>query len=126
MGWEYHDRKRTYHGVWADECKRHRVVVRVSYMDQELIRARAYARNMCISQYILSLVHADRHAQRPAGGPEPVSGRCVPSVAISTTDRRANPDIQLSRGAQRLAEPLTASQPIIKRGGSAHSGRSPL
>lgn len=111
MGWEFHDRKRTYHGVWADQKKRHRVVVRVSFMDLELIRARAYAKNMCISQYIISLVHADRHAQRPPEGAGPVSGRCVPSVAISTTDRRANPDEQLSRGAQRLAEPLTATQP---------------
>lgn len=111
MGWEYHDRKRTYHGVWADQKKRHRIVVRVSYMDLELTRARAYARNMSISDYVLSLIRADRRTETTSGGREPVSGLCVPAVVISTTDRGANPDRQLSRAAQRLAEPLTASQP---------------
>ena len=97
MGWEYHNRQRKEDGTWRDRRKAARISVRVSFMERELIRGRAYARSMSVSEYILFLVEQDRH--RAA---EPVSCECVPTVEISTGDR------QLSRAAKRRQAPLTA------------------
>lgn len=76
MGWEYHDRRRTPRGNWADQHKRHRISIRVTFVDLEIIRGRAYARQMSITDYIMHLVYADRQEQRT----EPVSGASTPTV----------------------------------------------
>ena len=78
MGWEYHNRKRTVYGTWADQKKRERIGIRVTNAERELIQGRAYARSQSMTEYIMNLIHADLHG--PTWPTEPVSGACTPTV----------------------------------------------
>jgi len=98
MGWEYHNRKRTERGTWADQRKLYRISVRLTNEQLQLIRGRSMARYKSMSEYIMDLIEADlMHGRSPEDTSTP--GSCTP------TERYP----QLSRAAQRLAEPLTAT-----------------
>ena len=64
MGWEYHNRKRTPHGTWARTDRTERLQIRCTHLERELIRSRAYARQMDMSEYMLSLVQRDTIRER--------------------------------------------------------------
>ena len=91
MGWEYHDRERTRRGTWADQQKRYRISVRLSAIELELIRGRAYARQMSMSNYIMSLVNDDLRPRRAAEDTPPVSGNCTPTVNYPQEDAQKRP-----------------------------------
>ena len=97
LGWEYHNRKRTERGTWADQSKHYRISVRLSNIQLQLIRGRAYARSMSMSEYIMSLIDADLMPGRSSQD-TPTPGSCTPTVSYP----------QLSRGRNGLAQPLTA------------------
>ncbi len=59
MGWEWHDRARDRRGRFADGGKRAQLHVRCTEAQLVRIAARATARKMTISAYVLELVRRD-------------------------------------------------------------------
>lgn len=59
MGWEYHNRERTKKGTWARQEKTEMLTIRCTPVEYETIRGRAYAKHMCMSEYMLDLVKRD-------------------------------------------------------------------
>ncbi len=64
MGWEWHNRQRTTHGTWARSERTERLQLRCTPLQRELIRGRAYARHMDMSEYLLDLVNRDMLRER--------------------------------------------------------------
>ena len=61
MGWEWHNRDRDSKGRWRRTEKTEQLHIRVNVFQRELIRARANARHMDISEYLMDLVTRDLH-----------------------------------------------------------------
>lgn len=59
MGWEYHNRERTPRGTWAQKDRVRMMTIRLTPIEYETIRGRAYARQMSISEYMRDLVQRD-------------------------------------------------------------------
>lgn len=59
MGWEYHNRRRDYHGYFRRQGKSADLHIRVTEKQHATIRARATAQFKDISEYILHLVQED-------------------------------------------------------------------
>ena len=77
MGWEWHDRERDRRGRFAMMGKRAQLHVRCTDAQLGRIQARAIARRMTISAYVLELVQRDM-----LGELYPETGKiCVPSEA---------------------------------------------
>lgn len=64
MGWEYHNRQRTPRGTWARSDRTERMQIRCTPLEREMIRGRAYARHMDMTEYLLSLVQRDTIRER--------------------------------------------------------------
>ena len=59
MGWEYHNRARGKGGRWGETGRRVQLHLWCSEREKELIRGRALARRMSISEYLTDLVRRD-------------------------------------------------------------------
>ena len=59
MGWEYHNRERGKGGRFASTGRYAQLHLWCNSWEKELIRARASARHMSMSEYLLDLVHRD-------------------------------------------------------------------
>ena len=59
MGWEYHNRRRDYHGYFRRQGKIADLHIRVTEKQRAAIRARATATFKDISEYVLHLVQQD-------------------------------------------------------------------
>lgn len=96
MGWEWHNRQRTSKGTWARMERTERMQLRCTPLERELIRGRAYACQMDMSEYLLSLVQRDVIRERydlPENGDS-----CEPTVDDSA---------QIVNAPERAQKPLT-------------------
>ena len=59
MGWEWHNRKRTRKGTWAEQGKTEQLHIRCTLREKELLRATANSAQMDVSEYVLRLVEED-------------------------------------------------------------------
>ena len=59
MGWEYHERARDMDGRFMNQGKTARVQFRVTEQQHAAIRARATARSMDVTAYLIDLVQRD-------------------------------------------------------------------
>lgn len=77
MGWEYHNRKRTKKGTWAEQDRVNMMTIRCTPIEYETIRGRAYARHMSISEYMRDLVQRDLYRYH-YGIDMPTDGDAIP------------------------------------------------
>ena len=68
MGWEYHDRHRDRRGRFLRLGTDEQIHIRCTPEDHALIQARAYARRMDITAYIMDLVKHDFSRDYPQAG----------------------------------------------------------
>lgn len=60
MGWEYHNRMRSTDGRWAGSGEKTTMLtIRCTPLERDMIRGRAYARQLTVSAYVLGLIQRD-------------------------------------------------------------------